>query len=1442
MFTISERKNYLFQLCAAVICFICLSSENTFAKKNNEQISKSFHTAITKTVGIGGDFTTLKQAFDSINAGIFSNSLTLLLTDAAYSEPQLALRQDSVFLSSLTITSSPGNVATITIHYSNLDFAALKVNKIPQFILSDVILQYAPSNHLYYALSVFSDTTQRTEISNVIFKGSIELTGNISFALHNSELHTNDNVGIKMFIWKGDVVIQGNKFFGYGNTTNGIYGIAKSHNFLIENNTFAGFITAGIYLHDFQDTTGSALQESSFVSLQTEKEQKHYSPAKYRRRTASKINSDQFKHTQSLIKKNTEGGLLSIRNNTISVVGAQELCGGIYVHFARTDNIEISHNNITSETYNKFGILVYVLDSCQFITADSNTINKTNDGIRFDNINNDNEDFVAKLSMQYNSLEVYVSGIQTGEMIGDAIISNNTVTGYSASVSDVGIFTYLEGRLMLENNVVSKFYTGFNLDPSGHYVIRNNTVSDAGLGIYLNTYIHFDTLIIDNNKLTVNNDEVGIYLESEFIGASPQSFLSISRNTIETPENQTVYSAIYTYDIYVNHLSIDSNIIRGEFEHAFAFENIEGINDESSILRKARSNRDEYYTPLRANALQRIAERKSKKVFAEKLPKHKRGEQHQRKNIFPSVTESVNSLFEIKNNIIELNNASEDGTIYFNYVKDMRCDIKNNSISTATPVSYGVYSNEYVNVPQFNFIGNTFKNYISPIYLEIEFDEEDTTTSVNISDNTFLEIEGDGIVFNVYSLHKFIFSNNQIIGKTNTSNNTGLSFNVESISKINMEYNKISNFDNGLEIEAGSDKFYFSNNEISQNANGGLIYYYEYSENGEALFEHNLIQQNSENGIELYVDEDIFSLFRFNKVINNGNDGLIMNETNLLVINNSFYGNGNYDFRYESYADGINAQYNWWGTATTFEMDTTPFPGNIAKIYDVFDHSDYGFVDYNHWMHDTNFTIQSLVVGKSYLDCFTNTCGILPNVKIYLTGAKTDSAVTNASGDYMFYALPTGNYTVRQRTPDGWNITYPQSGEYNFTVDTNGTIIVKNFGYFKYGSVGGKVFHDKNGNGIKNPEDSTLANWKVYISGLINDSTVTDSAGNYHFENLIPGQYHFTVDLSHSWFSSTHPYCDYINIYATGTNVTGLNFGIYRASSISGNVYHDFNHNGISDSTDVVLSNKSVNITGGDINSTIQTDSSGYFEFLNLPIRSYIITTYLQPRWLFTFPLNGKYYATTTSNSHLGNLYFGHYNQVPSTISGFIFNDVDSNGAKGPNEPYLSNWGVRLSGNAIDTVFTDSSGYFHIDSIYHGIYYLHQFPKPGWILTAPAAGQYYFYVNWDSNSYHNKNFGNHRLPLSVTENDIPKEFSLKQNYPNPFNPTTDFKFQIAEQRFVSLKVFDILGEEVATIVNEDLLPGNYSVSWNASNFPSGIYFYRLNAGTFSAIKKLVLTK
>jgi hypothetical protein len=90
--------------------------------------------------------------------------------------------------------------------------------------------------------------------------------------------------------------------------------------------------------------------------------------------------------------------------------------------------------------------------------------------------------------------------------------------------------------------------------------------------------------------------------------------------------------------------------------------------------------------------------------------------------------------------------------------------------------------------------------------------------------------------------------------------------------------------------------------------------------------------------------------------------------------------------------------------------------------------------------------------------------------------------------------------------------------------------------------------------------------------------------------------------------------------------------------------------------------------------------------------------------------------------------------------------------------------------------------------------------------------------------------------------EAPKSFSLSQNYPNPFNPSTNIKFDVAKNSFVSIKIYDLLGKEVETLVNQQLQTGSYEIEWNAPKFSSGMYFYKLTAGDYFDVKKMILVK
>ena len=101
---------------------------------------------------------------------------------------------------------------------------------------------------------------------------------------------------------------------------------------------------------------------------------------------------------------------------------------------------------------------------------------------------------------------------------------------------------------------------------------------------------------------------------------------------------------------------------------------------------------------------------------------------------------------------------------------------------------------------------------------------------------------------------------------------------------------------------------------------------------------------------------------------------------------------------------------------------------------------------------------------------------------------------------------------------------------------------------------------------------------------------------------------------------------------------------------------------------------------------------------------------------------------------------------------------------------------------------------------------------------------------------------NYSTAVNESISNIPEKYELFQNYPNPFNPTTTITYSLPKNSFVILTIYDLLGREVTTLVNEEKHSGTYKVNWNAQNKPSGIYFYKITAGGYSKINKMILLK
>jgi hypothetical protein len=188
------------------------------------------------------------------------------------------------------------------------------------------------------------------------------------------------------------------------------------------------------------------------------------------------------------------------------------------------------------------------------------------------------------------------------------------------------------------------------------------------------------------------------------------------------------------------------------------------------------------------------------------------------------------------------------------------------------------------------------------------------------------------------------------------------------------------------------------------------------------------------------------------------------------------------------------------------------------------------------------------------------------------------------------------------------------------------------------------------------------------------------------------------------------------------------------------------------------------------------------------------------------------------------------YEDAQGTIEG---NVLDASGSPLINIEINYHW---------STVYTNSNGYFSFDNI--AVMAELQVVYNAMILD------HFVIQNWPDSTV--TLAINIKDPLLIEENEIAFNYQLDQNYPNPFNPSTKIKYQIPEISFVTIKIYDVLGNEIETLVNEEKNAGIYEIEFDASSltgsvsaiggYASGIYFYQLKAGSYIETKKMLLIK
>jgi len=208
----------------------------------------------------------------------------------------------------------------------------------------------------------------------------------------------------------------------------------------------------------------------------------------------------------------------------------------------------------------------------------------------------------------------------------------------------------------------------------------------------------------------------------------------------------------------------------------------------------------------------------------------------------------------------------------------------------------------------------------------------------------------------------------------------------------------------------------------------------------------------------------------------------------------------------------------------------------------------------------------------------------------------------------------------------------------------------------------------------------------------------------------------------------------------------------------------------------------------------------------------------------------------------------GIWNTDPIEFSGNVRRDVNWNK---PSYEYVFAWqGYDAEGNEINYNPANVTQYIADNDLYKSANIGWGFPTGKFkypYLTYTVFVMYKMDSKLPDSNRQIRFFTAKPLPSDVKEeyeyqNQIPVEYSLSQNYPNPFNPSTNIKFALTKTSIASLKIYDILGREVETLVNKELSPGNYSFQFNGSRLSSGIYFYRLQTGEFTQTKKMLLIK
>ncbi len=378
-----------------------------------------------------------------------------------------------------------------------------------------------------------------------------------------------------------------------------------------------------------------------------------------------------------------------------------------------------------------------------------------------------------------------------------------------------------------------------------------------------------------------------------------------------------------------------------------------------------------------------------------------------------------------------------------------------------------------------------------------------------------------------------------------------------------------------------------------------------------------------------------------------------------------------------------------------------------------------------------------------------------PGVTVQLLNADTGrvlaSTVTDAQGIYVFRSIVPGtatatNFKLVEIPPAGSvQTTTPPPVFANFneqsTLDIADPTLpagLVNFGNFVLGTVKGAKYQDFNENGAKDPDESGVAGFTIYIDANNNGqldpgerSAVTAADGSYTFNNFPPdvvlgvksGPYNLREIQQTGWRAVSPAAGGSVAVHIdSGQTKTGVDFGNVRIASIAGTKFEDSNGNGVRDDGEPGVAGWTIDLLDPADTSIIlrqvTTDSDGNFTFRSLPPGTYLIREEVQPGWRQMTPDPAAITLGATQN--VAGVTFGNFKLI--TVSGLKYNDLNGNGTRDSGDPGLAGWTFQLTNlgdNSVVSATTDASGAFAFTGVGPGTYRLREVPQPGWGPTTP---------------------------------------------------------------------------------------------------------------------------